>query len=92
MKLDAKWKTMKTPELIELFLEITLLHFRDYRRALYGAGNYRLMKDKKRRYGVAKDDWRLLNEAERSEKCRQFVKNANEKVDDKFVFREVYSS
>ena len=85
MKLDAKWKTMKTPELIELLHEITLLHFREYRRALYGAGNYRLMKDKKRRYGVSKDDWRLLNEAERSEKFRQFLKNANEKVGDKFV-------
>ena len=46
---------------------------------------YRLMKDKKRRYGVSKDDWRLLNEAERLEKFRQFLKNANEKVGDKFV-------
>ena len=38
-KLYAKWKTMKTPELIDLIHEITFLHFRDYRRALYGAGN-----------------------------------------------------
>ena len=85
MKLDAMWKPGKTSEMIELLHEMTLLHFRDYRRALYGGGNYRLVEEKKRRHGVSKDDWRQLNEAERSERFKKFLKNQNRKVDDIFV-------
>jgi len=42
IKMEAEWKSMKTPELINLLHSITKLHFSDVRRSLYGGGNYRL--------------------------------------------------
>ena len=38
----ADGKSAKTPELINMLHEITLLHFKDLRRSFYGTGNYRL--------------------------------------------------
>ena len=42
MKLDANWKVKTTPDLIQMLHEMTLLHFQDFKRAMYGDGNYRL--------------------------------------------------
>ena len=63
MKFGAKWKPENTLQMIELLHdEITLLHFKDFRRALYGGDNYRLVENKKRRYNVSKDNWRKLSD------------------------------
>ena len=35
VKRDANWKVKSTPELIDMLHEVTLLHFKDFRRALY---------------------------------------------------------
>ena len=80
LKLDAKWRTSKTPELIELIHQVTVLHFRDFRRALYGEGNYRLIKNLKNRYGVARSQWRGLKEAEKEEKFRDFLQGKRTNV------------
>ena len=42
LKHDADWKVKRTAELIEMLSQMTLLHFKDLKRALYGEGNYRL--------------------------------------------------
>lgn len=85
MKLDAKWKPVSTPELIESLHEVVSLHFRDFRRALYGSGNYRLVQGKKKRYGLSKESWRQLNDTQRGDRFRIFLKNQNKKSDAKFV-------
>ena len=81
MKLDADWKPGNTPRMIELLHEMVLLHFRDFRRALYGNGNYRLVGNKKKRFGISKDNWRKLNESERADKFKAFLKNEYRKSD-----------
>ena len=73
LKLDAKWRTSKTPELIELIHQVTVLHFRDFRRALYGEGNYRLVKALRNRYGVQRSQWRALQEADKEERFKEFL-------------------
>ena len=86
MKLDTKWKPGKTKEMIDNLYSITKLHFQDFRRALYGGGNYRLVnKRMKTRYGVSKDEWCQLNASERGDKFQQFLKNLYRKSNDKFV-------
>ena len=75
MKLDAKWKPGNTPQMIELLAGIVSLHFKDFRRALYGSGNYRLVKNQRKRFSVSKDTWRRLSSDERSEKFSAFLKN-----------------
>ena len=72
MKLDAKWKTGSTPKLIELIKDIVTLHYQDFRRALYGSGNYRLVSHKKNRFAISKDNWRKLKESEKKERKTQF--------------------
>ena len=48
IEMDAKWKSHRTCDLIDFLDEITLLHFKDRRRPMYGDGNYRLKDDFKR--------------------------------------------
>ena len=52
MKLDAKWKPGNTPQMISLLHEMVSLHFKDFRRALYGSGNYRLVKNQRRPFSI----------------------------------------
>ena len=75
LKLDAKWTPAKKPELIEMLHQVTVVHFRDIRRALYGEGNYRLVKRLKKRYSISKESWRKLSESEKDEKFRKFLEN-----------------
>ena len=41
-QLDANWKVKSTPDLINMLQGFTLLHFKDFKRALSNEGNYRL--------------------------------------------------
>ena len=75
LKLDAKWTPATTPELIEMLHQVTVLHFRDFRRALYGEGNYRLVKRLKKRYSISKESWRKFSESEKDEKFRKCLEN-----------------
>ena len=75
MKLDAKWKKGSTRELIALISEIISLQFRDFRRSLYGSGNYRLVFVQKKRFGIAKDVWVKMSEDQKSSKFQKFLKN-----------------
>ena len=75
MKLDAKWKPGNTPQMITLLHDIVALHFKDFRRALYGSGNYRLVKNQRIRFNVQKDTWRKLNDEDKSAKFKAFLKN-----------------
>ena len=82
MKLDADWKIGKTFEVIELLYEITELHFKDFRRALYGSGHYRLVAKQKKIYGITKDNWRRMDEIERQAKFETFVRDMKKKQSD----------
>ena len=64
MKLAANWKVKSTPELIEMSYKMTLLHLNDFRRALYGQGNYRLY-GKHKRYMIKRNTWQYLDIAGR---------------------------
>ena len=90
MKLDAKWKCGSTTRLIELLHDIVKLHYRDFRRALYGSGNYRLVKNQKKRFGISKEKWQELTELERTAKFRSFLKNEYKRKTD--VVKSTYSN
>ena len=90
MKLDARWKTGNTSRMIELLHEMVMLHFRDFRRALYGNGNYRLVSKQKKRFGISKDNWRKLGEDSRAEKFRKFLKNEYKRKSD--IVKSTYSN
>ena len=75
MKLDAKWKPGNTPQMITLLHDIVALHFKDFRRALYGSGNYRLVKNQRIRFNIPKDTWRKMNDEDKSAKFKEFLKN-----------------
>ncbi len=90
MKLDAKWKTGSTPRLIELVKDIVTLHYQDFRRALYGSGNYRLVSHKRNRFAISKDNWRKLKESEKKEKFRKFLQNEYKRKSD--VVKSTYSN
>ena len=74
MKLDANWKVKNSPELMRMLHEMTLLHFKDFRRALYGTGNYRLF-GKYRKHKIPRNVWKKLNEDDRQERFSDFVQN-----------------
>ena len=82
-KLDADWRPGTTPEMIELLYRMTLLHFKDFRRAMYGGGNYRLVQTEKKRYGVSRAQWEVLSEDQRTKKFEMFLKHANKKKENK---------
>ena len=67
LNLDAKWRPAKTPDLIDLLYQITVLHFKDFRRALYGEGNYPLVKKLRKHYPVTKECWRNFSETEKTQ-------------------------
>ena len=73
MKLDANWKVKTTPDLIQMLHEMTLLHFKDFRRAMHD-GNYR-------RYGtykkclIERNVWNNRDEAGRQKKFSDFLKS-----------------
>ena len=88
MKLDAEWKSGNTARLIELLHDMVRLHFRDSRRALYGNGNYRLVKNQKRRFGISKETWQQLSDS--AEKFDAFLKNDYKRKSD--VVKSTYSN
>ena len=90
MKLDAKWKSGNTARLIELLHDMVRLHFRDFRRALYGNGNYRLVKNQKRRFGTLKETWQQSSDRVRAEKFNAFLKNEYKRKSD--VVKSTYSN
>ena len=69
IKMDADRKSYKTPELITLSHEITLLHFN-----LYCGGNYRLAGDF-RRYGIKREHWQAFTEDKKNEVFDNFIRN-----------------
>ena len=85
MKLNADWKPGKTPEMIELLYQMKLLHFKDFPRALYGSGKYRLVAHKKKRYGLSTETWRKFNEEQQTENFNMFVKNITRKKEESYV-------
>ena len=89
MKLDSEWKCGSTTRLIELLHNIVTLHYRDFRRALYGSGNYRLLKKQKKRFGISKEKWQELTEIERTAKFRSFLRNEYKRKTD--VVKSTYS-
>ena len=74
IKLDANWKPSDSKSLINLLYEITLLHFKDFRRPLYGSGNYRLHNNEAR-YAITKDNWRGMSETDKRQKFEDFLYN-----------------
>ena len=74
MKFDANWKVKNSPELMRMLHEMTLLHFKDFRGALYGTGNYRLF-DKYRKHKIPRNVWKKLSEDDRQERFSDFVQN-----------------
>ena len=71
MKLDAKWKSENTARLIELLHDMVRLHLRDVRRALYGNGNYRLVKNQKRKFGISKETCQQLSDSVRARAAKK---------------------
>ena len=65
--MDAKWKSHRTRDLIDLLHEIT---------SMYGDGNYRLQGDFKKRYAIKRDHWKTLSEEEKRQKFNNFLANA----------------
>ena len=70
MKPDADWKVQRTPELIEMLYEMTLLHFKDLKRSIYGEGNYRL-HGKHREMFIPRSVWKTYDEVKRSNISRK---------------------
>ena len=71
--MEANWKPSDSKSLINLLHEITLLHFKDFRRSLYGYGNYRLHKNEAR-YAITKDNWRAKQINAKSSKTSYKIK------------------
>ena len=74
IKMEADWKSMKTPELIHLLHQVTLLHFKDVRRSLYGSGNYRLAGAFKK-YSIKRECWGAFDEEKKCKVFSDFLKN-----------------
>ena len=74
MKLDANWKVKNTPDLINMLHGITLLHFKDFERALYGEGNYRLYGEYTK-CPIPRNVWKKLAEVDRQKQFSYFIKN-----------------
>ena len=75
MKLDANWKVKSTPALINMLHDMTLLHFKDFKRALYDEGNYRLSGRYKKTYLITRSAWKTLGEADQGRKVVDFLKD-----------------
>ena len=81
---DANWKVKSTPELIDMLNEVTLLHFKDVMRALYGEGNYRI-GGKYKKYTITKSAWRNLDTKGRQRKFVEFLQNKRSACKDRVV-------
>ena len=94
IKMEAEWKSMKTPELINLLHSITKLHFSDVRRSLYGGGNYRLAGAFKQ-CSIKRECWIRFDEEKKCEVFSDFLKNTKKiryrnKKDQKQSIRSTY--
>ena len=74
IKMEADWKSMKTPELIHLLHQVTLLHFKDVRRSLYGSGNYSIAGAFKK-YSIKRECWGTFDEEMKCKVFSDFLKN-----------------
>ena len=92
LKLDAKSRPAKTPDLIDLLYQIIVLHFKDFRQALYGEGNYRILKKLRKHYYVTKECWRNFSETEKTQKFTQFLENKRRKKADEVVVKSTFSN
>ena len=90
LKLDANWKVKSTPDLINMLHEMTMLHFKDFKRALYGEGNYRLY-GKYAKYSVPRSQWKSLISVDREANFPDFVKNKKCVKEDKNYVKSTYS-
>ena len=72
--MEADWKSMKTPDLVHLLHEITLLHFKDVRRSLHGTGNCRLA-GAFYKYSIKKECWDRFDEEKKCKVFCDFLKN-----------------
>ena len=72
MKLDADWKVQR--KLIEMLYEMTLLHFKDLKRSIYGEGNYRL-HGKYREMFIPRSVWKTYDEVKQSKMFSNFLVN-----------------
>ena len=72
MKLDADWKVQR--KLIEMLYEMTLLHFKDLKRSIYGEGNYRL-HGKCREIFIPRSVWKTYDEVKQSKMFSHFLEN-----------------
>ena len=67
-----------------------MLHFKDFKKALYGEGNYRLY-GKYAKYSVARSQVKSLNSVDRETKFTDFVKNKKCVKEDKNDVKSSYS-
>ena len=84
MKRDDNWKVKSTQELIDMLNEVTLLHFKDFRGALYGEGNYRI-RGKHKKYIITKSAWSNLDTEGRQRKFAEFLQNKRSACKDRVV-------
>ena len=89
LKLDVNWKVKSAPDLINMLHEMTMLHFKDFKRALYGEGNYRL-HGKYAKYSVPRRQWKSLISVDREAKFTDFVKNKKCVKEDKNYVKSTY--
>ena len=83
MKLDADWKVQR--KLIEMLYEMTLLHFKDLKRSIYGEGNYRL-HGKYREMFIPRSVWKTYDEVKQSKMFSNFLENKIKVKDGKSGF------
>ena len=89
MKLDAEVRS--TPELIEMLYQMTLLHFKDLKRALYGEGNYRLY-GKYKKMSFLRSVWKIFEEAKRNQIFSDFLENKIKSKDASDFVKSSYST
>ena len=91
MKLDGDWKVKSTPELIEMLYQMTLLHFKDLKRALYGEGNYRLY-GKYKKMSFLRSVWKRFEEAKCNQILSDFLENKIKSTDASDFVKSSYST
>ena len=60
--------------MVKMIHELTILHFKDLKRSLYGEGNYRLC-GRYRRYETKSSNWRSLSRDQQQKRFDVFLKN-----------------
>ena len=80
------------PDLIQMLHEMTLIHFKDFRRAMYDDGNYRLYGTYKKCL-IRRNVWNNLDEAGRQTEFSDFLKSKRRaKVEDNENIVSTYSN